>query len=65
MRVIALRLVVCWPKGKMRRVSHRVGLSIRNQANGGEIVGPQPGRLCLPYGAWRNLSAMKDGGPMR
>ena len=53
------------PKGKRRRVSHKVGLSMRNQAKGGDMVGPQPGRLCLPYGAWRNLRETKVGGPMR
>lgn len=46
-------------------MSQRVGLSIRNQASGGEIQGPQPLRWCLPYGAVRNWQAMKVGGPMR
>ena len=29
------------PDGNRRRVSHKVGLSIRNQANGGDMVGPE------------------------
>ena len=47
------------PNGKRRRVSQRVGLSMRNQASGADMVGPQPGRRCLPCGAWRNWSATK------
>lgn len=49
----------------MKRVSQRVGLSIRNQASGGEIEGPQPLRWCLPYGAVRNWQDMKVNGLMR
>ncbi|TQD69533.1 hypothetical protein C1H46_044934 [Malus baccata] len=53
------------PEGKRRRVSQRVGDSMRNQARGGDIVGPHPGRRCLPYGAWRNRREMKVGAAMR
>lgn len=38
---------------------------MRNQANGADMIGPHPGRLCFPYGAWRNLRATAVGGPMR
>lgn len=48
MRISDLGLEDLTPDGNRRRVSHKVGLSIRNQANGGDMVGPHPGRLCLP-----------------
>lgn len=60
-----LGFVKCRPDGKRRRVNQRVGLSIRNQASGGEMVGPHPGRWCLPYGAWRNRREMNVGGAIR
>lgn len=62
MRMRDLGLLRLRPNGKIKEVNQRVGLSMRNQANGGDMVGPHPGRWCLPYGAWRKWRAMKVGG---
>lgn len=62
MRMKDLGLLKLRPNGKIKKVSQRVGLSMRNHANGGDMVGPHPGRWCLPYGAWRNRRLKKVGG---
>lgn len=48
MRMRDLALEEFLPKGKIKSVSQRVGLSMRNQARAGEMVGPHPERWCLP-----------------
>lgn len=65
MRTIAHGSRWFWPRGKRRRLSHTVGLSIKNQASGGEMVGPHPVRWCLPYGAARKRREMMVGGVMK